>query len=217
MCVCVCVYYIVSVYVFDCMYECMSAHMHVCTYASMHGGCSKLWFPKILMLDKVTQEREIGLSPPFRDPFAPCCTPAPSRHGIMIMFSSAYFVQIVVFRPFGNLLPPFRRLSLLQQKHFNICRCHSDTKSLTSLLERLPHACMNACTYACMIMYACMNVRRNGCMYERMHAGMQHVIACLYVCMPVLQKPSGTVLAKLGLLIRLLVPGSGCSSGFSFM
>ena len=45
----------------------------------------------------------------------------------------------MVFRTFANLSPPFRGLSPLQIKHTsNICRCHSDTKSLAWGLERLP-------------------------------------------------------------------------------
>ena len=61
------------------------------------------------------------------------------------------------------------------------------------------HACMYACMYECVYewMYS---------MYERMHACLYGCMnVCMYVCMPVHRKPSGTVLAKLGWLIKLLV------------
>ena len=80
-------------------------------------------------------------TPRFREPFAPFRAPAESGHEIMIRFSFTYkFINIMVFRPFANLTPPFRGLSPLQQNiHIHICRCHSDTKSLAWVLGRLPY------------------------------------------------------------------------------
>ena len=49
-------------------------------YNVVYGGCAKLWYIKT------------ALTPPFREPFAPFRAPAESGQGIMIMFSSAYFV-----------------------------------------------------------------------------------------------------------------------------
>ena len=72
--------------------------------------------------------------------------PAESGHEIMIRFSFTYkFINIMVFRPFANLTPPFRGLSPLQQDiHIHICRCHSDTKSLAWVLGQLPNEYGNA-------------------------------------------------------------------------
>lgn len=78
------------------------------------------------------------------------------------------------------------------------------------------HLCMyHLCTYAYMhlCICACMHVCMYECvyewmysMYERMHACLYGCMnVCMYVCMPVHRKPSGTVLAKLGWLIKLLV------------
>ena len=50
-----------------------------------------------------------ALSRPFRAPAKPGL-------GIMIIFSCVYFLQIVAFRPFATLSPPFRGLWPLQQK-----------------------------------------------------------------------------------------------------
>ena len=84
---------------------------------------------------------ENALTPHFREPFAPFRAQAESGHEMMIRFSFTYrFINIMVFRPFANLTPPFRGLSPLQQNvHIHICRCHSDTKSLAWVLGRLPY------------------------------------------------------------------------------
>ena len=92
---------------------------------------------------------ENALTPRFREPFAPFRAPAESGHEIMIKFSFTYrFIDIMVFRPFANLTPPFRGLSPLQQNiHIHICRCHSDTKSLAWVLGRLPYIFICYCTF----------------------------------------------------------------------
>ena len=115
-------------------------HLFVHCATNLQGFVVTKWgLSKIMVPDN-------ALTPRFREPFAPFRTPAESGHEIMIRFSFTYkFINIMVFRPFANLTPPFRGLSPLQQDiHIHICRCHSDTKSLAWVLGQLPNEYGNA-------------------------------------------------------------------------
>ena len=83
---------------------------------------------------------KLPFTPPFRDPFAPF---RPSRigtgnydHVFVCIFCINGGIQ--TFRePFAALSQPFATAA---KTHVHICRCHSYTKSLAWVLERLPLA-----------------------------------------------------------------------------
>ena len=78
-------------------------------------GCWKVWFLKT------------ALTQPFR---------APAALGQRLTITFSYFVHIAAFGPFAALSQPFATAA---ETHIHICRCHSATKSLGWILERLPH------------------------------------------------------------------------------
>ena len=60
---------------------------------------------------------------------------------------------IQTFRePFAALS---RSFATAAKTHIHICRCHSDTKSLAWVLERLPYIYMCVCNYVCIYMCVC--------------------------------------------------------------